>query len=327
MPGIFDKVGYQPVEDALERLVELKFAPGRRMLRFHVAIEALEDRNLSQWFDGENSRLEAVVHVSGRVSDFVREIDQLCFQRWTLIEQILCELRLFGLCVVVRVLNDALAHFEGQVEPSERDVAQFEIFYDAQRMQVVVEIFAMLAHGCVECLLSRMTKGWMPNVMRQRKRLRQIDIQIEGGRNRARNLLHFDGVRQSIAEVVGVSAGENLGLILQPAECAGMKHSIAIALEVVAISVSRLRDAPSPRVFDHHGIAGKHAASLPVAGLLSNASKRHRRGDALCVSCSFVSIYLLAEVCCASLIFADSSFFCTFATSSSSTSAGTEWLH
>ena len=297
------------------------------MLRFHVAIETLEDRNLSQWFDVENSRLEAVVHVSGRVSDFVREIDQLCFQRWTLIEQIFFQFRMLRFGVIVRVLDDSFADFKCQVESAKGDIAQFEIFYDAQRMQVVVEIFTVLAHGCVECLLPRMAKGRMADVMNQRKRLRQIDIQIEGGRNRARNLLHFDGVRQSIAEVVRVSARENLGFVLQPAECAGMKHWIAIALEVVAISVSRLSDAPSPRVFDHHGIAGKHAASLPVAGLLSNASKRHRRGDALCVSCSFVSIYLLAEVCCASLIFADSSFFCTFATSSSSTSAGTEWLH
>ena len=39
----------------------------------------------------------------------------------------------------MRVLDDALAHAEGQVESAEGGVALLEILHDAQRMQVVIE--------------------------------------------------------------------------------------------------------------------------------------------------------------------------------------------
>ena len=41
--------------------------------------------------------------------------------------------------VVVRVLDDAFAHAEGEVEPAEGDVTPFEVRDDAERMQVVIE--------------------------------------------------------------------------------------------------------------------------------------------------------------------------------------------
>jgi hypothetical protein len=65
--------------------------------------------------------------------------------------------------------------------------------------------------------------------------------------------------------VVGVATGEDLRLILQPAKRAGMQHSVAVALEIVAIRVSGFRDAPPAGVLDVNGVAGKHAASLPAA--------------------------------------------------------------
>jgi len=37
------------------------------------------------------------------------------------------------------VFDDAFTHFESQVEPAKGGIALFEIFHDAQRVQIVVE--------------------------------------------------------------------------------------------------------------------------------------------------------------------------------------------
>ena len=42
---------------------------------------------------------------------------------------------IFG-AVVVRVFDDSLADFERQIEPAKRRVAKFEVFDDAERVQV-----------------------------------------------------------------------------------------------------------------------------------------------------------------------------------------------
>ena len=42
---------------------------------------------------------------------------------------------------------------------------------------------------------------------------------------------------QPIAKVIGIAAGEDLGLCLKPAEGARMDHAIAVTLKIVAVGM------------------------------------------------------------------------------------------
>jgi hypothetical protein len=73
-------------------------------------------------------------------------------------------------------------------------------------------------------------------------------------------------VGQAIAEVVGVAAGENLGLRLQTPESAGMNDAVAVALKVVAVGMRRFGMAASAGIFYADGVGGELGVSgqLPV---------------------------------------------------------------
>src|ERR1035441_6040691 len=79
-----------------------------------------------------------------------------------------------------------------------------------------------------------------------------------------RDLRDLDGVRQPVAEVVGVAPGENLSLRFQAAKSAGMDNTIAIALKVVAVGMLRLGMAASAGVFYAHRVVGEHEKSLAL---------------------------------------------------------------
>jgi hypothetical protein len=70
-------------------------------------------------------------------------------------------------------------------------------------------------------------------------------------------LRYLEGVGQAVAEVVGVAASENLSLGFQAAESAGMNDAIAVALEVVAVGMLRLRMTASAGVFRANGVGGE----------------------------------------------------------------------
>ena len=70
---------------------------------------------------------------------------------------------------------------------------------------------------------------------------------------------------ETVAEVVGIAAGEDLRLGFEAAKGAGMNDAVAIALKVVAVRMRRLREAASAGVFDVHRVAGQHDGSLPIA--------------------------------------------------------------
>ncbi len=169
--------------------------------------------------------------------------------------------------VIVRVLDDAFADFEGEVQAAEGGVALFEIFDDAQGVQVVVEGQAVLRHGGVESFFSGMAEGRMADVVNQGERFGQVDVQAECCGDGAGDLRDFERVGQTVAEVVGVAAGEDLGFGFETAEGAGMDDAVAVALEVVAVGMLRLGETASAGVFDVHRVTRKHGeriAEFPV---------------------------------------------------------------
>jgi hypothetical protein len=69
-------------------------------------------------------------------------------------------------------------------------------------------------------------------------------------------------VREAIAEVVGVAAGEDLRLGFQTTEGAGVDDAIPVALEIIAVGMLGLGEAASAGLRDLHRVRREHVRSL-----------------------------------------------------------------
>jgi hypothetical protein len=259
LPGARDQVADQAVEDPLHGLVEEKFLGCLGVQGLYFAVAAVEQIHAAEdLLDREQAGFVAIVQISGVVGDLVGEVDQLRFERRPQIQKILGKLGMvFGL-VVARVFDDAFAHFKSQIQPAKRGVAEFKVLDDAERMQIVVERKAMLAHSGVERFFTGMAKWRMAEVVDQRQRFDQVAVQAELRGDGAGDLRDFNGVREAVAEVVGITASEDLSLGFETAKSAGMNDAVAIPLKVVAVGMRRLGMAASAGVFYVDGVVGEH---------------------------------------------------------------------
>ena len=200
------------------------------------------------------ARLESVVQIGGVVGDLVDQIDQLRFERRAFIEQIFGELRKFRGEIIARMLDDSFAHFEGQIQSGKIQIALLEFLDDVQRMQIVIETIAVLAHAQIELAFAGVTERRMADVVNERERFHQIAVQAKRAGDGAANLRNFQSVRQAVAKVIGKTRGENLGLRFQAAKRARMHDAIPIARVIVAIGMLRLGISAAARARDIHGI-------------------------------------------------------------------------
>ena len=168
------------------------------------------------------------------------------------------------------MLDDPFAHAEGKIQAAKAGITNFEIFDHAQRVQVVIEAQAKLAHGCVQRPLAGMTEGRVPDVMHQRQRFRHVLVQLQRAGDGARDLRHFHGVRETAAKVIGVAVGEDLGFSRQAAKGAGMNHPRPVPLKRGAIGMGRFGMHPlGKRVRWRRQKQNSHAAvrgSLTASG-------------------------------------------------------------
>ena len=116
------------------------------------------------------------------------------------------------------MLDDPFAHAEGEIQAAKGGITNFEIFDDAQSVQVVIEAQAKLPHGFVQRPLAGMTEGWVPDVVHQRQRFRHVLVQLQRTGDGACDLRHFHGVGEPAAKVIGVAVGEDLGFSRQAAK-------------------------------------------------------------------------------------------------------------
>ena len=231
-----------------------------------LAKEAVENRHaVAYLLQCQQVSFVAVVEVGGVVGDFVGQIDELGFERRPLIKQIFSQFgKLIGR-IIVRVLDDAFAHFESEIQPAKAGVADFKIFDDAQRVQIVVEEESMLPHGGIERFFAGMAEGRMPDVVNQGKSLDQVHVEAKRARDGAGDLRHFEGVGQAIAEVVGEAAGEDLRLGFEAAKRAGVNDAVPVALEIVAIGMLGFRNSASAGLLHPHRVVGQHKGSLALS--------------------------------------------------------------
>jgi hypothetical protein len=83
------------------------------------------------------------------------------------------------------------------------------------------------------------SQGRVADVVAQRQRLDEILVEGERPGQRAGDARHLERVGQPAAVVVAVIAGEDLGLVGQPAKGGGMDDPVAIALVRAAENVGR----------------------------------------------------------------------------------------
>src|ERR1017187_7690299 len=107
----------------------------------------------------------------------------------------------------------------------------------------------------------------MADVVGQRQSFGQILVKPQDGGHRAGDLRHFDGVRQTVSEMIAEAGCEYLCLGLQPAEGARMHDAVAVALKRVTVGMRGFRVTPPSAALHwkpemaEHGVPGYWAAS------------------------------------------------------------------
>src|ERR1700722_937767 len=100
----------------------------------------------AQHVEIEQPRLHAIVEIGSVVGNFVDPIGQLRFHGRPPVELILGQIRKLASCVIARMLNDTFAYLKRQIETGKIEIALLELLDDAQRVQVMFEPLAKLAH-------------------------------------------------------------------------------------------------------------------------------------------------------------------------------------
>ena len=118
---------------------------------------------------------------------------------------------------------------------------------------VVVAEAAEMQHQLVQRLFPGMAEAGVPKVVRQRHRLRQILVEAERAADGAGDLRHFQAVGQAGAVVVALVVDEDLGLVFQLAESAGMDDAVAVALKDGTGRALRFGLEPATGMLRHGG--------------------------------------------------------------------------
>ena len=146
--------------------------------------------------------------------------------------------------VVARVLDDAFADGEGEIETAEGGIPLFKPGDNAQRVQVVIEAEAVWLEEAVERFLSRVAEGRVPDVVDERQASVSCTLRSRAVAKVARDLGDFKRVSEAAAEVVARAASrcarEHLSLSSEASKGACVQNAGAVACERGAISVRRL---------------------------------------------------------------------------------------
>jgi hypothetical protein len=174
----------------------------------------------------EQARIQSIIEVVAVVSDFIRQVGRLGFER----RGLGIEARPFaGVIVGGGVLEQPLAHLPRQVQAGEAWIPLFEFLDDAQALAIVLEP-AEILHQPVEHRLALVAERGVAEIVRQRNGFGEVLIQPQRTGDIARNPGNFHGVRQPRAEVVAGAVEKDLGLIFEAAEGARVNHPVTVPL-------------------------------------------------------------------------------------------------
>ena len=128
------------------------------------------------------------------------------------------------------MLDQAFDGFPREVEAVEARVAPLEQRHHADGLGIVIET-AELRHFGIQRAFAGVTEGRMAEVMGERQGLGEVLVEPERARDCTGDLRHFQRVSEACPVVIALVHKKDLGLLAQPPEGGGMKHTVAIALE------------------------------------------------------------------------------------------------
>jgi hypothetical protein len=126
---------------------------------------------------------------------------------------------------------------------------------------------AGIRHGGVERPLAGVAERGMAKIMRERECLGQILVDAERAREAAGNLRNFEAMGQPRAIMITFVIDEDLGLVVEAAECGGMEDAVAVARIERAGRARRLGDEPATAFPLVDGVSGKRPC---VRGRVAN---------------------------------------------------------
>eukprot|EP00456_Euglypha_rotunda_P041439 TRINITY_DN3215_c0_g2_i9.p1 TRINITY_DN3215_c0_g2~~TRINITY_DN3215_c0_g2_i9.p1 ORF type:complete len:276 (-),score=44.21 TRINITY_DN3215_c0_g2_i9:11-838(-) len=205
--------------------------------------------NFTKLLESDQARTHAVVDIVRVVGNLVGKVAQLRLQTGLrAIEETTPDTA--GLMKLERlrvasgaVLEDAFPRLETEIQSFEAGIALLEPVHDSQRLEVVLESRSLridASQAPVQLILTCMPERGVPQVMRQGNGFREVFVELQGTRNRTRELRHLERVREPRPEQVALVVQEDLGLVDEATERCGMDDAIAVALVIVP---GRLRRA------------------------------------------------------------------------------------
>ena len=112
------------------------------------------------------------------------------------------------------MLENSLARLEAEVQAVEPAISLLEMVNHAQALQVVLES-AESAHAFIERVLSGMTEGGVPQVVRQCDGFDQILVEFERASDRTSQLRDLDRMGEPGTKKIPLVIDEHLGLVFQ----------------------------------------------------------------------------------------------------------------
>ena len=149
-----------------------------------------------------------------------------------------------GIVILGAVLADPLSYFESEIDPVESGIPFLQDIDHTQALEIVLEA-PLLFHQLVHHAFPGMTEGRMPQIVGQHDGLGKIFVQAKRTSDGARYLGNLDGVRKTGPVMVPLVVNENLRLVFQPTECAGVNDPVSVPLEDGSERIFLFRE-PSP---------------------------------------------------------------------------------
>ena len=228
------------------------------MGKVEFPIQAVECRNaVADGLEVQEFGFVAVIQIGAVVGDFIGHIDQLRLQRGLQIQQVFPQFLVALPVILPRMLDDPLPYLEGQVQAGKCDVSFLQLLHDSQGVQVVVETLPVGLHQTVKQGFPRMAERRMAQVVNQRQGFHQVGIQPQSQRHGAADLCDFERMRQAVAKMVGVAAGENLRLVFEAPKGTCMDDAVPVPFKVIPVGVGRLPIPAAAALLHPHGIAGQ----------------------------------------------------------------------
>jgi hypothetical protein len=88
----------------------------------------------------------------------------------------------------------------------------------------------------------------MAKIMNKRQSFGVVFVELQRGCNRSSYLRNFNGVRETVSEMVAQSGGKDLRLAFHAAKRTAVNDAVAVPLEIIAVGMWRFRIATTSRI-------------------------------------------------------------------------------